>query len=48
MLGWAVTVWWRNRSVSLLDMCLGAVTGLVAGPGRPATSPPSGPRPSAS
>ncbi|MWA07772.1 ammonium transporter [Streptomyces sp. BA2] len=30
MLGWAITVWWRNRSVSLLDMCMGAVTGLVA------------------
>ncbi|WP_327351402.1 ammonium transporter [Streptomyces sp. NBC_01304] len=30
MIGWALTVYWRNRAVSLLDMCMGAVTGLVA------------------
>lgn len=30
MAGWAVTSWWRTRRVGLLDMCMGAVTGLVA------------------
>ncbi|MCM1965294.1 ammonium transporter [Streptomyces sp. G1] len=30
MAGWAVTSWWRTRQVGLLDMCMGAVTGLVA------------------
>ncbi|MCJ0869536.1 ammonium transporter [Streptomyces sp. AP-93] len=30
MVGWAVTSWWRTRQVGLLDMCMGAVTGLVA------------------
>ncbi|GAA1348880.1 ammonium transporter [Streptomyces beijiangensis] len=30
MVGWAVTSWFRNRKVSLLDMCMGAVTGMVA------------------
>ncbi|MEV0323116.1 ammonium transporter [Streptomyces sp. NPDC050658] len=30
MLGWAVTVRARSRPVGLLDMCMGAVTGLVA------------------
>ncbi|WP_194891780.1 ammonium transporter [Catenulispora pinisilvae] len=30
MIGWAVTSWWRKRQVGLLDMCMGAVTGMVA------------------
>ncbi|MEV7415347.1 ammonium transporter [Streptomyces sp. NPDC089919] len=30
MAGWAVTCWWRTRRVGLLDMSMGAVTGLVA------------------
>lgn len=30
MAGWAVSSWWRTRRVGLLDMCMGAVTGLVA------------------
>ncbi|MGF1428292.1 ammonium transporter [Kitasatospora sp. LaBMicrA B282] len=30
MAGWALTVWLRARKVGLLDMCMGAVTGMVA------------------
>ncbi|WP_035805025.1 ammonium transporter [Kitasatospora mediocidica] len=30
MAGWAVTVYLRTRKVGLLDMCMGAVTGMVA------------------
>ncbi|WP_327065578.1 ammonium transporter [Kitasatospora sp. NBC_01302] len=30
MAGWAVTGYWRTRQVGLLDMCMGAVTGMVA------------------
>ncbi|MBC3841725.1 ammonium transporter [Streptacidiphilus sp. 4-A2] len=30
MAGWAATVYWRTRKVGLLDMCMGAVTGMVA------------------
>ena len=30
MTGWAVTCFWRTRRVTLLDMCMGAVTGMVA------------------
>ncbi|MBF9069529.1 ammonium transporter [Streptacidiphilus fuscans] len=30
MAGWAVTSWWRTRQVGLLDISMGAVTGMVA------------------
>jgi hypothetical protein len=30
MTGWAATSYWRTRRVTLLDMCMGAVTGMVA------------------
>ena len=30
MAGWAATSYWRTRQVGLLDMCMGAVTGMVA------------------
>ncbi|AWZ03964.1 MULTISPECIES: ammonium transporter [unclassified Streptomyces] len=30
MAGWAVTSFWRTRHVTLLDMCMGAVTGMVS------------------
>ncbi|MFC1413220.1 ammonium transporter [Streptacidiphilus sp. N1-12] len=30
MSGWAATSYWRTRRVTLLDMCMGAVTGMVA------------------
>ncbi|WP_042397828.1 ammonium transporter [Streptacidiphilus carbonis] len=30
MAGWSLTVWLRARKVGLLDMCMGAVTGMVA------------------
>jgi Amt family ammonium transporter len=30
MAGWSITAYWHNRAVSLLDMSMGAVTGMVA------------------
>ncbi|MFC8127798.1 ammonium transporter [Streptomyces sp. NPDC057302] len=30
MAGWGVTAYWRTRQVTLLDMCMGAVTGMVS------------------
>ena len=30
MTGWAATSYWRTRRVTLLDMCMGAVTGMVS------------------